>query len=36
MNYAQQLLNEGGPVIYLLLALLILSCIIFLERYLFY
>ncbi|MBP5674265.1 MAG: MotA/TolQ/ExbB proton channel family protein [Victivallales bacterium] len=36
MNYAQQLLNEGGPVIYLMLALLILSCIIFLERYLFY
>ena len=36
MNYAQQLLNEGGPVIYLLLALLIIACIIFLERYLFY
>ena len=36
MNYAQQLLNEGGPVIYLLLVLLIVACIIFLERYLYY
>ena len=36
MNYAQQLLNEGGPIIYLLLVLLIVSFAIFLERYLFY
>ena len=36
MNYAQQLINEGGPIIYLLLALLIVSFALFLERYLFY
>ena len=36
MNYAQQLLNEGGPVIYLQLILLIVSIAIFLERYLYY
>ena len=36
MNYAQQLINEGGPVIYLLLVLLIVSFALFLERYLYY
>jgi len=36
MNYAQQLIQEGGPVIYLLLALLIISFALFLERYLYY
>ena len=36
MNYAQQLINEGGPIIYILLGLLIISFALFLERYLFY
>ena len=36
MNYAQQLINEGGPIIYLLLALLIVSFALFLERYLYF
>ena len=36
MNYAQQLINEGGPIIYLLLVLLIVSFALFLERYLYY
>ena len=36
MNYAQQLINEGGPIIYILLGLLIISFALFLERYLYY
>ena len=36
MNYAQQLINEGGPIIYLLLVLLIVSFALFLERYLYF
>ena len=36
MNYAQQLIREGGPIIYLQLVLLIVSFALFLERYLFY
>ena len=36
MNYAQQLINQGGPIIYILLGLLIISFALFLERYLFY
>ena len=36
MNYAQQLIREGGPIIYLQLVLLIVSFALFLERYLYY
>ena len=36
MNYAQQLIREGGPIIYLQLVLLIVSFTLFLERYLYY
>ncbi len=36
MIYAQQLIREGGPIIYLQLVLLIVSFALFLERYLYY